>query len=80
MVTARKRREAKALRMARKKSPTGGPGTVVRIESDLVAKGRYLAICKGMELSAYLSELLRPIIEREFKKAGRELREEEEKT
>jgi hypothetical protein len=66
-------------RMARKKNPGEGPGTPVRVDADLVAKARYLAAGEGLELSAYVSGLLRPIIDREFKKAGRELLNEEEK-
>jgi hypothetical protein len=59
-------------KVARKKSGEG-PGTPVRIDADLVAKARYLAASDGVELSAYISGLLRPLVEREFKKAGREL-------
>jgi hypothetical protein len=65
------------LRMARKKKAGEGPGTVIRIDADLVAKARYLATREIMELSAYVSGLLRPLIDREFKKAGRELLHEE---
>lgn len=62
-------------RMARKKKPGDGPGAVVRIDADLVAKARYLAASENVEISAYISALVRPLIEREFKKAGRELLE-----
>jgi hypothetical protein len=57
----------------------GGEGTVVRIASDLVSKARYLAAQKGVPVSDYLSDILRPVIDREFKKAGREFLEGGEK-
>jgi hypothetical protein len=56
----------------RPKKP-GGEGTPVRIDSDLVTKARYLAAHRGVALSELLSALLRPIIDKEFRKAGREL-------
>src|SRR4029077_14477893 len=70
--------ELELYRMARKKKPGNVPGTVVRIDADLVTKVRNLAAREGVELSAYISSLLRPAIEREFKKAGRELPGENE--
>jgi hypothetical protein len=77
MATAQKTKELSFYRMARKKKAGDGPGTVVRIDADLVAKARYLAAREGVELSAYVSGLLRPAVEREFRKAGRELFGEE---
>jgi hypothetical protein len=56
----------------RPKKP-GGEGTPVRIDSELVAKAKYLAALCGVALSDLLSEFLRPVVEREFRKAGREL-------
>lgn len=79
MPTKQKSAELTLYRMARKKKPGEGPGTPVRIDADLVAKARYLAASEGVELSAYVSGLLRPLIEREFKKAGRELMGDDEK-
>jgi hypothetical protein len=79
MMTKQKNAGLELYRMARTKKPGDGPGTQVRIDSDLVAKARYLAAQSGLELSGYLSQLLRPQIEREFKKAGRELLSDEEK-
>jgi hypothetical protein len=78
MTTQQERKELTLYRMARKKKAGDGPGTVVRLDADLVAKARYLAARAGTELSAYLSALLRPVIEREFQKAGRELFKDEE--
>jgi hypothetical protein len=77
MTAEEKKAVAECYRMARKKKAGEGPGTVIRIDADLVAKARYLATRETMELSAYVSTLLRPLIEREFKKAGRELLGEE---
>jgi hypothetical protein len=51
----------------------GGEGAVVRIASDLVGKAKYLAAQRNMPVSDYLSDLLRPVIEREFKKAAKDL-------
>jgi hypothetical protein len=78
METKQKNAGLELYRMARKKKPGEGPGAPVRIDADLVAKARYLAASEGLELSAYVSGLLRPIIDREFKKAGRELLNNEE--
>jgi hypothetical protein len=66
----------KAKAMAKRKGrpeKAGGEGTVVRIAGDVVAKAKYLAAQRGIPASDYLSELLRPVIEREFRKAGKEL-------
>jgi hypothetical protein len=51
----------------------GGEGVVVRIAADLVSKAKYLAAQKGVPMSDYLSDLLRPVLDREFRKAGKEL-------
>ena len=60
----------------RPKKP-GGEATPVRIDSDIVAKARYLASMRGVPISELLSAILRPAIEREFRKAGRDLIEGE---
>lgn len=52
-----------------------GEGTAVRLDSDVVSKAKYLASLKGMAMSEYLSNHLRPIVEREFRAAGRSLLE-----
>jgi hypothetical protein len=51
----------------------GGEGSVVRIASDLVRKAKYLAAQQGVPVSDYLSNLLRPAIDKEFRKAARDL-------
>jgi hypothetical protein len=62
----------------RPKKP-GGEGTQVRIDSDLAVKAKYLATGEGLSLTEYLSRVLRPVVEKEFRKAGRNLLEEEQK-
>jgi hypothetical protein len=56
----------------RPKKPSG-EGTPVRIDAELVSKAKYLAAQRGVALSELLSGILRPVIERDFRKAGREL-------
>lgn len=71
--------EAKGSVMAKKGRPKkpGGEGAVVRIHSDLKSMADYLAALRGIPTSDYLSELLRPMITREMKKAGKDLLGEE---
>jgi predicted HicB family RNase H-like nuclease len=61
----------------RPKKPSG-EGTPVRLDSDLVSKARYLAAKEGVPLSEYISRMLRPSLDREFRKAGREFIEGQE--
>jgi hypothetical protein len=75
MNAAAKDRRAKAYAMVTAKKPDGR-GAAVRLDADLVVRAKYLAARKGAPLSEYLSGLLRPLIEQEFKKVGRELMEE----
>lgn len=56
----------------RPKKP-GGEGTQVRIDADLASKAKYLAAQKGIPVAEYLSAILRPVLDRDFRKAGREL-------
>jgi hypothetical protein len=68
--------EAEVATVAKKKGrpkKPGGEGTQVRIDPDLAAKGKYLAALAGVSLTEYLSGLLRPTLDREFRKAGRSL-------
>jgi hypothetical protein len=63
-------------RMAKRKGrprKSSGEGTPVRIDSDLVSKARYLAAQRDLPLSELLSDLLRPSIEREFRKAAKDI-------
>lgn len=55
-----------------------GEGTPVRIDADLVTKARYLAAQRGAAVSELLSDLLRPMIDREFRKAAKELMTEDD--
>jgi predicted HicB family RNase H-like nuclease len=60
----------------RPKKP-GGEGTQVRIDPDVVSKARYVAAMQHVTLSELLSEWLRPIADREFRRAGKKLFEGE---
>lgn len=51
----------------------GGEGAVVRIDPELASKARYLAAQRSIPLSEYLSEMIRPTIDREMRKAGKKL-------
>lgn len=66
-----------ARKKGRPKKPTG-QGLTCRVDSDLVKKGRYIATERGMSLTEVFSEILRPVVEREFKKLGRDLMDEGE--
>lgn len=61
--------EPMAKAKGRPKKP-GGEGTQVRIESDLATKARYLAAERGTTVLDLLSGILRPVIDREFRKAA----------
>jgi hypothetical protein len=69
------REPAMAKAKGRPKKP-GGEGAVVRIDADLVTKAKYLAALRGIPASDFLSEILRPALDREMRKAGRDLLEE----
>lgn len=59
-------------RMAKKRgrpSQPGGEGTQVRLDSDLVSMARYVTARRGASLVKYLSDILRPVVERDFAKA-----------
>ena len=62
----------------RPKNPNG-EGTQVRIDTDLIAKARYLVAVRGdgTSLTQLLSGILRPTLEREFTKATKQLIEGE---
>lgn len=55
----------------------GGEGTLVRIDSDIVNRARYLSAQLGTPISELLSEILRPDIDRLFRKVTREVLEAE---
>lgn len=69
-------RHAMAKAKGRPKKP-GGEGAQVRIDSDLATMARYLVAQRGLVLSEYLSGILRPAIEKDMKKAGRQIIEGE---
>lgn len=60
---------AMAKAKGRPKKP-GGEGTQVRVESDLATKARYIAAQRGVTVLDLLSGILRPVLDREFRKAA----------
>ena len=67
-------RDQPMVKKGRPPKPTG-KGRQVRIDSDLVPMARFVSDGIDMPLSDYLSGLLRPLIERDFREAGRRLAE-----
>ena len=69
-------------RMAKKgKAPKPqGEGVPVKIDRDLATKIKYLASVAGLTIPDYLSPLIRPIIDREMKRAFRGLTDEKDPT
>src|SRR3954470_23910721 len=61
----------------RPKKP-GGEGTLVRIDSDIVSRARYLSAQLDIPMSELLSNILRTEIDRQFRKVTREVLEAEE--
>jgi hypothetical protein len=43
-----------------------GEGTQVRVESDLVSMARLIVANRGIELTSYLSDILRPRIVKDY--------------
>lgn len=52
-------------------------GIQVRIETDLVRMARLISTSRGENMTAFLSEILRPVIQREYAKVMREFEKEE---
>lgn len=48
-----------------------GEGTAVRLDSDIVAMAKVIALSKRIPMSEYLSSHLRPIITKEYPEAGK---------
>jgi hypothetical protein len=61
--------EAMAKVKGRPKKPSG-EGAQVRIEPDLATKARYLAAERGVTVLDLLSGILRPVLDRDFRKAA----------
>ncbi len=61
-----------AKKRGRPKTSTG-EGPPVRIEADLSSMAKYVASHRGVPVSKLVSELLRPVLEREFQKVGQKL-------
>lgn len=62
----------------RPKKP-GGEGTLVRIDSDIVSRARYLSAQLDVPMSELLSGILRPEIDQRFRTVTREVLEAEER-
>jgi hypothetical protein len=54
-----------------------GEGVPVRLDADLVSKARYLCAQSGEAMTDYLSGILRPKIERDFRDAAKPLLEKD---
>lgn len=57
--------------------PSHYEGAVVRIDSDIVSRAKYIASINGISMSKFLSDYLRPMVERKFDEAGKALFEKE---
>jgi len=55
----------------RPKKPSG-EGIQVRLDADLVRKARYLVMKRGGTVNDYFAAILRPVVERDVKKAEKE--------
>jgi hypothetical protein len=51
--------------------------TLVRMDDDLCAKARKLAVLRGISMAKMFADVLRPWIDREWAKEVRKLKEEE---
>lgn len=66
-----------AKKAGRPKTSTGSAPTI-RIEADLQSMLKYIAARRGMPVAKLTSDLIRPIVEREFRKAAPKLEGEGE--
>lgn len=62
----------------RPKKPSG-EGTLVRIDSDIVSRARYLSAQMDVPMSELLSGILRPEIDRRFRDVTRKVLEDEQR-
>jgi hypothetical protein len=65
-------RPTMAKRKGRPAKPSG-EGVAVRLDSDLVSKARYLCAQSGESMTDYLSAILRPKVEKDFRQAAKPL-------
>jgi hypothetical protein len=63
-----------AKKVGRPKTSTG-EGPTVRIEADLQSMLKYIAARRGVPIAKLTSDLIRPIVEREFRKAAPKIQE-----
>jgi hypothetical protein len=55
----------------------GGEGVQVRIDADLATKARYVAAERGVTVLDLLSGIIRPVLDREFRKAAPKVDEDQ---
>jgi hypothetical protein len=67
-----------AITVARQKEGAGSKTAPVKMESSLVRKARAIADDKGVDLSAYVSGIVRPVIERDWSKVLKKIVESDE--
>ena len=78
MATKRAEKSEAITRPCSRSRKRRGDGTPVRIDPDIASKARYLAAGRGVPPSELLSAYFRPAIERESRRASRELMTEGE--
>jgi hypothetical protein len=76
MITALTEDRVVAKRAGRPGKPSG-EGKAVRLDPDLYAKARIIALRRGVQIGEYLGGLLRPSVDRDYQRVLRELTEEE---
>ena len=68
-----------ALPVAKKRSSESRRfNTLVRLDDDLVEKGKKVAALKGISLAEYFSDVLRPIVDRDMAKEVKKLASKED--
>ncbi len=68
-----------AKKVGRPKTSTG-EGPPVRLEADIHSMAKYIAAHRGIPVSKLTSDLLRPVVEKEFAKLGQKLTKADAKT
>jgi hypothetical protein len=60
----------------RGRPPEGGKGKPVRMAADVLDKARVVAAASGVPMSDYLANLLRPLVDRDYRALARRMSEE----
>jgi hypothetical protein len=68
-----------ALSVAKKKSESRRYNTLVRMDDDLCAKAKRLAVMRGVSMAEMFTHVLRPWVDREWSKEVKKMKEEEDK-